>query len=327
MRQLLLALMITLVGMVSALAQAPNPAQTPATATPPEPQRLPFYKEIRKTVVFLELVCKSGTAFKDIKGTGFFVWYPDKRLGDGGGFTYLVTNRHVAMCWDDETRIPLEVKSISARVNTRDGSSLVVPLNTSGNVPWIVPTDESVDLALLPLLPEGKKVDYLAIPLEIFASDDVVKNRDISEGTRIVFTGFFYQFPGVQRMQPIIREGVLAMMPDEQMITTTGKRGTLYLGDVHIFHGNSGSPVFVNLGGIQGNRISGDQYFFLGVVSGMFTEKEEFQLEIATTVRGETEANSGIATIVPANALTNLLEDPRVQGQRDVDVANWKQSK
>jgi hypothetical protein len=35
------------------------------------------------------------------------------------------------------------------------------------------------------------------------------------------------------------------MIPDEPMMTTTGKLGSLYLGDVHIFGGNSGSPVLV----------------------------------------------------------------------------------
>jgi hypothetical protein len=85
------------------------------------------------------------------------------------------------------------------------------------------------------------------------------------------------------------------------------------LGDVHIFHGNSGSPVFVDVqtGGI------GFDYRFLGVVSGNFSEDQEFNLEIDTTVKGTEHANSGIAVIVPADELKSLIEDdPMLKASR-----------
>jgi len=90
----------------------------------------------------------------------------------------------------DEKNHPMPVKSISARFNLSDGSSKVEPLNKKGNIPWILPTDESVDLALIPLLPDQKAVDYLSIPVDDFATDDIIASRDISEGTKIVFTVF-----------------------------------------------------------------------------------------------------------------------------------------
>ncbi len=55
------------------------------------------------------------------------------------------------------------------------------------------------------------------------------------------------------------------MIPDEPVVTTTGKRGNIYLGDVHIFHGNSGSPVLVSA---QDGVLRMGEYHFLGVVSG-----------------------------------------------------------
>ncbi len=65
----------------------------------------------------------------------------------------------------------------------------------------------------------------------------------------------------------------------------------------------------------------GEDYRLLGVVSGYFYEDEEFSLKISTTINGKTQANSGIAAIVPAQALKELLEDSRVQAMRNAEVA------
>jgi hypothetical protein len=286
-------------------------------------------KQIRKTVTFITLICQDNDDPKKVEkvqGTGFFVTYPDQRINkNGGGFSYLMTNRHVAMCWDEDNR-PMRVYSISIRVNLKDGNSAEIALARSGNVPWVLPADDSVDLALLPFGLNQAKVDFMSIPVSAFATDDIVASQGISEGFKIIMTGFFYQFPGERRMEPIIREGILAMMPDEDMKTTTGKPGKIYLGDVHVFGGNSGSPVFVDLAGLRGGAIYvGENYKMLGVVSGLYYENQEFDLEVATTVKGETRANSGIAMIVPASAVRGLLDDQRVQAMRDAYAAQFAQ--
>jgi hypothetical protein len=51
------------------------------------------------------------------------------------------------------------------------------------------------------------------------------------------------------------------------------------------------------------------QYHFLGVVSGYYYEDEEFNLEIAITVKGTGHANSGVAMIVPAYQVKELIEN------------------
>ena len=128
----------------------------------------------------------------------------------------------------------------------------------------------------------------------------------------IILAGYFYQFPGEKKSQAIVRQGVLSMLPDEPMMTTTGKLGDVYLGDVHIFGGNSGSPVLV-----AGDVLAMEGYRLLGVVSGYYFEDADFNLEISTTVRGTTHGNSGIAMIVPADYLKSLLDDPAIKGPRD----------
>ena len=144
----------------------------------------------------------------------------------------------------------------------------------------------------------------------------------IAEGDPIVFAGYFYQFPGLQKFQPIVREGTLAMMPDEQLDTTLHKRGNLYLADVHVAGGNSGSPLLMNLGGFRNGGLNMNfQYKLLGVISGFYHEDSDFTLTIATTYRGTLQGNSGIATIVPAYFLKDLLNSPALQTARDAFIA------
>ena len=109
----------------------------------------------------------------------------------------------------------------------------------------------------------------------------------------------------------------MAMMPSEKIVTTLHKPGNLYLADVHVFGGNSGSPVFVNTGGTRGSRVNPDRYWLLGIVSGYMYEDADFKLTVATALQGTVSANSGICTVVPVDALKALLEQPELQKLRD----------
>lgn len=284
----------------------------------------PVERQIRKTVTFITLACLSGNVPIRAQGTGFFVSVADSRLAANQQFTYLVTNRHVAMCWDNQ-RNPMQVQSVTIGLNLKDGSSR--DLSAVGNLPWILPLDDSVDLALIPVGFDPNVYDYLTIQDSLLATEDVIKKDSIAEGVKLVFSGFFYQVPGLKQIQPILREGIVAMMPNEELVTTTGKNGKVYLGEVHAFHGNSGSPAFVDLGGLRGSvmRVGAD-YRLLGVVSGAYSEGEQNNLVLETPLASK-PGNSGIAVIVPASALKALLDDPRVAAMRDAGVARLAQSK
>ena len=107
------------------------------------------------------------------------------------------------------------------------------------------------------------------------------------------------------------------MMPSEKMVTTLDKLGNLYLADVHVFGGNSGSPVFVNTGGARNSGLGPDHYWLLGIVSGYMNEDADFNLTVATTLRGTVRANSGICIVVPIDELKAVLEQPELQKMRD----------
>ena len=298
--------------------------------SPQSPKPEAFGTQFKKSVVFLAVNYLDGNQAGQIRGTGFFVLYEDKHLGENRGFLYLVTNRHVAEPHINDRIV--QVLRTSIRLNlkaARAGSqSAEVELPIGPLVRWHYSTDKAVDLAVMPLAPSQDTFDYMPFPVSMFATRDVIESSNIAEGDSVLFTGIFYQFQGQKKVEPIVRQGILAMMPDEELITTLGRPGHVYFADAHVFGGNSGSPMFVNVGGFRGgNRIvTGFPYRLLGVVSGMVYETQDFKLQVATTLTGTASANSGISMVVPADELKALLDSPELQQMRDAEVARAARS-
>jgi hypothetical protein len=157
----------------------------------------------------------------------------------------------------------------------------------------------------------------------MIATSDQVTAGDVVVGDRVLFAGYFSSFPGQKRIEPIVREGVIAMLPDEDLDTTLHKPGRIYLADLHAFHGNSGSPVMVNVGGAHhGAYLMGDRYFLLGLISGYYPESASFNVPAATALTGQVHDNSGIATIVPGTELIKVLGSAEVRSAQDRIVAS-----
>lgn len=266
-----------------------------------------------------------------ISGTCFFVFYEDKRFGENKGFRYLVTNRHMAVPGVERGE-SYAIQQAFVRLNLRnpdagkESEEANIPLG--GGLHWVFPADESVDLAVLPAYPDQNRYDYVDVPASSLATKDQVSTNNIDAGDSVVFAGYFVQFPGQKKIQPVVRQGILSMMPDELMETTLRRPGHLYLADMHTFHGNSGSPIFVNLGGVRnGNLMIGASYLLLGVVSGYYLEDADFKLTVATTLEGTLHGNSGISIAVPAYELKALLDSPQLQGLRDAYVKYLEKTK
>ena len=317
-----LFLLIANLVVVGAVAQQAAPSgQQPQAAVTSRPKS--FAQGFRKAVGFMRVIFLEEGRLQEIAGTCFFVYYEDIRLGKERGFGYLVTNRHMAVP-GIEKGFNYPVQQVSIRLNLhspeegRESIEGNVPLG--GILHWFFPADEGVDLAVLPLSPDEKRFDYLPMNLSMLATKDKIESANIDAGDNVVFAGYFYQFGGEKKIQPIVREGVLAMMPDEEIKTTLQKPGHLYLADVHAFHGNSGSPLLVNAGGIRGSAITSPSYLLLGVVSGYYPEGEIFSVPAAVLTK-EVHDNSGIATVVPAYELKALLDSAPLQAARDAIVA------
>jgi hypothetical protein len=313
----------------------PTPAQPPSNGpqTSSAPATQPRIEtQISKSIVFISAVAKwpdkdgQPGARADFGGTGFLVSIADGRLGKDAhgkdlGFVYMVTNRHVALGIEtnaDGTCTALQVRQMFVVMNLKDSTngnrSTTVPLSPQTH--WYFPKNQAIDLAVIPFgIPDA--VDALTIPTSTFLLPDVIAKQQVVPGDKVLTGGFYDGFPGLHEIQPILREGVLAMMPDGPMTTTVCGQGTVYLADIHIIPGNSGSPLFV----MPTFQIGVPMTFgLLGVVSGYMIEKEDATLTPTTTWAGSVNANSGIAMVVPAEQLNELLDIPELQLLREQEV-------
>jgi hypothetical protein len=290
-------------------------AQTSSTPLPPAPQL--FSRQVKKTIAIIYTTCEGDS--QTYEGTGFFVMKEDPRLGGDKGFGYLVTNRHVVLP-HIEIGQPCKVATQFVRLNSRTpdpktgGRNAVFKVDSQ----WIYPEDNNVDLAVIPFVPDQTKYDVQAFPVSRFATKDVMEKENVAEGDPVLYTGFFYQFPGSLEIEPIIRQGIIAMIPNEPIPTTLGGSGKGYLADAHVYSGNSGSPMFVNVGGARnGYLMAGTRYLFLGVVSGLEPEETSGELRPVTTYSDQVKSNSGVSFIVPADLVADLLNCPALSSQRD----------
>jgi hypothetical protein len=285
-----------------------------------------------KSAVFLcvEEGSKAGVMKLIPKATAFLVSIPIE--GTTGHVAYFVTARHCLY----EARAEGH-DTIYLRFNMREGTAYVeVPTRIDD---WDVSTSSDVAaIIFIPAyLPGGKTFydfDLVAFDSDYFVGPGpeyqyVPKEVDTGGpvqpriGTELFFIGLFTQQYGKEKNLPIARFGHVARMPS--MIKFEDHGGTTYespayLAEFHSWGGHSGSPVYfleqrtllnpeVDEHGKPTGRVRRDYGWisgFLGMVSGHYEIGKK-----ATTTGGlgtvETALNSGIATVIPAEAIRLLL--------------------
>jgi hypothetical protein len=267
-------------------------------------------------------------------GTGFVVIIPSLPVPAGEdaknyGFGYLVTNRHVVQPGIEDGKPPCHVLNYFVMLNRKSDSTqnpLHVETISLIDANWHFSTDESVDLAVIPFSAPPKVYDYERIPVDLFVTQEMADKNLVVEGDPVLFSGLFIQsFQKVHTLEPIVRSGTLAMIPNEAMETTLHKLGRVYLAEAHSFGGNSGSPVFVDIAKFT-NPI-GFSYKLLGVISGEILESSDFTLHVATSYTANLAANSDISVVVPASEIKSILDSPSLQAERDAYVAHQAPTK
>jgi hypothetical protein len=249
-------------------------------------------------------------------GTAFFVLYPDARGGPDFAFLYLVTAKHVLKDGNGTF-----LKEVKLRLNRKDGRpaeylSNIPVSDATGKLVWFHDSDEAIDVAVIPLLPDQKLFDFKAIPVEWFVDDETFKKEKVEEGDLLHFIGLMTQYYGAQKNYPIVRRGTLAMMTDEKIETPTGLQHA-FIAELASWPGNSGSPVFLNLSGMRnGNLTVGANHKFIGVISGGFLNKFKGTVLDATVIGGN-EFQTGISFIVPAARVKAILEAASARAHRD----------
>jgi hypothetical protein len=329
-------------------------AQPSASPQAPTPSKLPFTTQIKKSVVFIRTNCVHMTSDQELAamspedrarwtdegiaklkpeelarlrqdsyiGTGFIVSILDERLGKDMGFSYLVTNRHVVQPGIENGK-PCKVVNYSISINHIGMPAnpmpylQSLPVNPEGV--WAFPDDDTVDLAATQFPLSNTKYDFMTIPINLFVTQEMIQKNEVVEGDPVIFTGLFIQYAGIISLEPVVRSGAIAMVPQNLIQTTLHKLGHVYLAEAHAFGGNSGSPMFVDVNKFKNSF--GFDYKFLGVVTGEIQETEDLTLNVTTTYKGTVSANSNVSVIVPAFEVNNLLMSPTFQHLRDAYVA------
>ena len=323
MNKLLLA--ITMVLSVGRITLGPALAQSPTPQPSPQPR---FEDILSKTVV--RIVGQADGA-GTLNATGFLVEVPETRLQGNYVIAYLVTNRHVAKGIvpdasgrDIEHRITKMEAVLNLRAPVDGNKAKSISLPPDNPLRWHFPADSSIDLAVIAFRLKDD-YDVVRVPVSLFLTQDVWQRYRIGPGDKVLTCGYFVHYAGTHQFQPIVRGGSLAMVPDDAMPVAIGGSANIYLADLHIIPGNSGSPLFLAPAATLGGYVTDSDphsipYGLIGVVSGYMWEDSQLTLHAATDYEATMHANSGIATVVPIDQLKELLLSPELQEERDAAV-------
>jgi hypothetical protein len=201
-------------------------------------------------------------------------------------------------------------------------------LDTVGG--WHFHPDKTVDIAIAGVVPDPA-AEVASFTIGDFF--DLANPGDMGIGDEIFFPSLFsFAYGDEQRIQPILRHGNLAMLPDKQVQTEYGF-ADVYLVEAHSLGGISGAPVYIRqtLAMKQKNTQTGEERRFhglggmklLGVMYGHWdidpSRKNSHTIE-ADQKRG---VNVGIAMVTPASKILEVLNLPEVAALREEDQRKY----
>jgi hypothetical protein len=247
-------------------------------------------------------------------GTGFLLGI---KMPNGiPPYVYAVTNKHV-----------VERGCHAIRVNTIDGQTMAIQTQLDA---WTTAVND--DLAVMPFHVAPSHAVRILDDTMLISEDCKIGAWPIWPGDEVFFFGRFITHDGEQRNKPIVRSGMISMLPDTAApVRMPGNREQIaFLVEGKSLSGFSGSPAFVqlaqprwtspadgdqNLGWIPQEIIS-----LLGVDCGhqpFWSPVFEDDRETRVTPPQWTEANSGMAVVVPAWKLRALLDLEELRQERD----------
>jgi hypothetical protein len=173
----------------------------------------PAPAEIAKAVTFIFLADDAGNLRTQNgepvpNGTGFFVLVENDN--GPGGYGYLVTAKHVLKNEKGDF-----FRRVFVRINDRNSGSEFLALDvvpSGGQQNIFVHNDPTVDIAVIPALPDQAKFDFLAVPSSFVKSKEDFKKSMITAGSDVFFAGLFAPHPGDKANTPIFRFGRVAMI-------------------------------------------------------------------------------------------------------------------
>lgn len=263
--------------------------------------QIPIPDNVKKSVVFL--FAYDGETVR--VGTGFFII----AKAEPAPTVYLVTAKHLLMA-NPKAYYP----RICMKLNNSKGSAEFIPIDMTGPKAarvFLHPEDPTIDLAVIPAsdirVPVGTAkgyYDFWPLSTSLFTTKEHFEKGFVKEGDDTFFAGWFSRYYGREKNYPIVRFGRLALISDEKIPwrdDTGDQMLHLYLVESQALDGNSGAPVF-----FRPNPQREPRYFrtdtptllLAGVLKGQFGS--------------DTSQNSGIAAVVPAFQLSEILSSASV---------------
>lgn len=252
----------------------------------------------------------------DYIGTVFVVGV--KAESGGGIYLHLVTAKHVSDMIDPGPFL--------IGLNGKNGRPIL--LKSSDEWTWWhhPKTPDSVDVAVMPFA-TAKIQDFNVewIPEEgLFVTPERMRKFGIGIGDETACIGLFTPFSGSTELIPVVRSGIIAMLPRDPVPTKDCGPMQAVLIESRSIGGLSGSPVFVK------NTVSlppvtdedGDisslsglgSLHFLGLMHGHWDVKEKTDDERSAVL------HSGVSIVVPAQKISEVLHHPElVQMRREFD--------
>jgi hypothetical protein len=245
-------------------------------------------------------------------GAGFFVGLKNPAKRDSFGL-YLVTAKHV-LCPPGSKQM---LDKIYIRLNKKSGGSEMdaIPLSVKGNKRTVFfHSDPTVNLAVLPVLPDQKKIDFKFIPDESILTKEESTNRALYEGAEVFYPSLFFPYTGVGELYPCVRFGRVALLADKK-IEWQGYSAEIFLVETGSNGGNNGTPVFFYS---ASNRASEGQpaIKLAGIMEGTFGDAPQ---EIKIVEKRKVAipfSNVGMAAVIPAYKLYEVLFSEELKKER-----------
>ena len=226
-------------------------------------------------------------------GTAFAVDYER----NGNHFPFLVSNKHVVANASRGRFFFVR----SDGTNPVLGQRVDIQVDDFSRV-WVGHPHQTVDVAVAPLAPLLRQLEqkalspfYRHIPLSLVASAQQMEELDAIE--EVTFVGYPVGLFDTANLLPVARKGTTATP-----INVDYRGEAKFLIDASVFHGSSGSPVFIyNQGAFahRGGLTVGSRLLLVGVISAVVSASDSGELEFI-------EGPSQLRPVVRLRQLLNL---------------------
>jgi hypothetical protein len=267
-------------------------------------------EQFRRSVVFL---CRDDFAATQEPrripvSTAFLVSIPS---GPERVFVYVVTAGHVI-----DGLVARGVTQLYVRIPHRNGGAEDSPISPDA---WIRHPSSDVAVAQVTRNLPSTVYDVRWIPTSMFVTETAAHLWKVSIGDEVFFPGLLVTASGYNAAEPIVRFGTIAL--GRSKVPTRMGDMDAYLVEARSWGGHSGSPTFVYLpprGPRPVRAIPTQDVALLGLVHGHFDVELPLEGDCLDVGRESTASptNAGIAVIVSAQGIVEVLHSPRATALR-----------